>query len=62
MGRIVNADGQEVIQAVFTDVTDIKQLELGAGKAAAYREPFSQGGYLHGLSPYYEPEPDKGYV
>lgn len=28
MGRIVNADGQEVIQAVFTDVTDIKQLEL----------------------------------
>ena len=27
MGRIVNADGQEVIQAVFTDVTDIKQLE-----------------------------------
>lgn len=28
MGRIVNADGQEVIQAVFTDVTDIKELEL----------------------------------
>ena len=28
MGRIVNADCQEVIQAIFTDMTDIKQLEL----------------------------------
>ena len=28
MGRIVNADGREVIQAVFTDVTEIKKLEL----------------------------------
>ena len=61
MGRIVNADGQEVIQAVFTDVTDIKQLELEQERQQLI-EPFSQGGYLHGLSPYYEPEPDKGYV
>lgn len=28
MGRITNADGQEVIQAVFTDVTQIKTLEI----------------------------------
>lgn len=28
MGRIVNADGQEVIQAVFTDVTQIRILEI----------------------------------
>lgn len=27
MGRIVNADGLEVIQAVFTDITDIKRIE-----------------------------------
>lgn len=28
MGRIINADGEEVIQAVFTDITEIKRLEL----------------------------------
>lgn len=28
MGRIINADGEEVIQAVFTDMTEIKRLEL----------------------------------
>lgn len=28
MGRITNADGEEVIQAVFTDITEIKRLEL----------------------------------
>ena len=28
MGRIVNADGLEVIQAVFTDITDVKRMEL----------------------------------
>lgn len=28
MGRVVNADGLEVIQAVFTDITELKQLEL----------------------------------
>ena len=28
MGRIVNADGQEVIQAVFTDITELKRMEL----------------------------------
>lgn len=28
MGRIVNAAGQEVIQAVFTDITKLKQMEL----------------------------------
>lgn len=27
MGRIVNADGLEVIQAVFTDITDVKRME-----------------------------------
>lgn len=28
MGRVVNADGQEVIQAVFTDITEIRQMEI----------------------------------
>lgn len=28
MGRIVNSNGEEVIQAVFTDITELKQLEL----------------------------------
>lgn len=28
MGRIVNADGKEVIQAVFADVTELKRMEL----------------------------------
>lgn len=28
MGRIINADGEEVIQAVFADVTELKSLEI----------------------------------
>ena len=28
MGRIVNADGLEVIQAVFTDITELRRMEL----------------------------------
>lgn len=32
MGRIVNANGEEVIQAVFTDITEIKRIELEAEK------------------------------
>ena len=28
MGRIVNADGEEVIQAVFTDITEVRRIEI----------------------------------
>ena len=54
MGRIVNADGEEVIQAVFTDITEVRRIEIESERQRLIENQSLRAAILYGLSADYE--------